>query len=352
VLVTTTHPSFINTISLAYLSSTVNTICQMARLITFRISTQSYARQFASSAEKKVKEPYVLVNDKNRVRTVLMNRPAQLNGWTQEMMLAIQKAFDEAAVDSKVDVLILSGTGKYYCAGVNLSAILKPMHPQVLHDLIVTHNQSVFDKFFDFPKPIIVAMNGPAIGASVTTASTCDALLMAENATLLTPFARLGVPPEGCSSVHFAKVMGQEKAQRMLGKEAWTPTAAEAVEAGLAHKVVAPEAILSEAQSLAEEWIEKGRLHRAISQPKAIPSDDANRKAAAQQIREYKAVNAAESIELGRAFLGPNFLQGQIDFLTSKGKTQPAMFFKLLLATRPLWSKLLKKESDFERFNK
>lgn len=324
----------------------------MARLVSFRIVNQSYVRQFGSSAEKKVKEPFVLVSDLNRVRTVLMNRPKQLNGWTDDMMRAIQTSFTDAKTDSNVDVVILSGVGKYYCAGVNLSGILKPMHPQTLHDTIVKFNRQVFDNFLEFPKPIIVAMNGPAIGASVTTATTCDALVMADNATLLTPFARLGVPPEGCSSVHFEKVMGAVQAQRMLGPEAWTPTAAEAVDVGLAHRVVPQADVLTAAQTMAEEWIEKGRLHRTIAQPDAIPSDDVNRKAAAELIEEYKAVNAAESIELGRAFLAPEFFQGQIDFLSSKGKSGPAMVFKALLAARPLWSLLLNKDSDSTRFRK
>lgn len=323
----------------------------MTRLVTFRIVNQNFVRQF-SSVEKKAKEPFVLVSDLNRVRTVLMNRPKQLNGWTDNMMRAIQTSFADAKEDSNVDVVILSGVGKYYCAGVNLSGVLRPMHPQTLHDTIIKFNQEVFDNFLDFPKPIIVAMNGPAIGASVTTASTCDALIMADNATLLTPFARLGVPPEGCSSVHFEKVMGAEQAQRMLGPEAWTPTAAEAVAVGLAHRAVPQEDVVTEAQSMAEEWIKKGRLHRTIAQPEAIPSDDTNRKAAAELIKEYKAVNAAESIELGRAFLAPEFFQGQINFLSSKGKSQQAMMFKALLATRPLWSMLLTKDSDSVRFGK
>ena len=75
------------------------------------------------------------------------------------------------------------------------------MHPQALHDLIYARNKAVFDQFLQFPKPVIAAINGPAIGASVTTATLCDALLVAEAASLSTPFARLGVPPEGCSSV-------------------------------------------------------------------------------------------------------------------------------------------------------
>ena len=76
------------------------------------------------------------------------------------MMRAMQASFEETAASRDVDVLVISGSGKYYCAGVNLAGVLQPMHPQKLHDTIYTHNKSVFDSFLNFPKPIIVAMNG------------------------------------------------------------------------------------------------------------------------------------------------------------------------------------------------
>ena len=96
----------------------------------------------------------------------------------------------------------------------------------------------LFELFLDFPKPIIAAVNGPAIGASVTSATLCDALLASDTATFSTPFARLGVPPEGCSSVNFERFMGRDNANRMMGEEAWVPTSKEAVEIGLATKAV------------------------------------------------------------------------------------------------------------------
>jgi Delta3-Delta2-enoyl-CoA isomerase len=99
--------------------------------------------------------------------------------------------------------LILTGTDPYYCAGVNLSATIKPMHPKKLHSLIKANNQALFDVFLDFPKPIMVAANGPAIGACVTSATLCDAIIASEKSTFNVPFAALSIPPEGCSSVHF-----------------------------------------------------------------------------------------------------------------------------------------------------
>lgn len=119
--------------------------------------------------------------------------PLRLLNRTAPMLIALQKAFEDAAKDSTIDVMILTGAGTYYCAGVNLSGVLKPMHPQSLHDyievnksflvsdfkrsyfiyapIVQKHNRSVFDTFLDFPKPIIAALNGPAIGASCTTVS-------------------------------------------------------------------------------------------------------------------------------------------------------------------------------------
>ena len=64
---------------------------------------------------------------------------------------------------------------QYYCAGVNLSGTIQPMHPKVLHGMIVKHNAAIFDAFIEFPKPILIALNGPAIGACVTSATLCDA---------------------------------------------------------------------------------------------------------------------------------------------------------------------------------
>ena len=94
--------------------------------------------------------------------------------------LTLRDRFQQHAKDPETKVLILTGADPYYCAGVNLSAAIQPMHPRKLHGLIRTNNQAVFDAFLDFPKPIIVAANGPAIGACVTSASLCDAIVASE----------------------------------------------------------------------------------------------------------------------------------------------------------------------------
>lgn len=260
------------------------------------------------------------------VTTLTMNAPKRLNGWTMEMMDALREGFRAAARDDGTKVLVLTGVDPYYCAGVNLSAVIRPQHPRKLHTMIVEHNQALFDMFLDFPKPILIAVNGPAIGASVTSATLCDGVIASQKASFSTPFAALGVTPEGCSSVQFARLMGESNAERMLGQEGWKPTAEEAHEAGLIQWVAPHEELGQTAQQVAQEWVASGR-ERGFQ-------GGSNRD-------ELKAVNARESIELADAFLSAPFIRAQFVFLKSRKKWGPAAMFLTLLLTRPLWSRLL-----------
>ncbi|MBM4292949.1 MAG: enoyl-CoA hydratase/isomerase family protein [Deltaproteobacteria bacterium] len=270
--------------------------------------------------------PPLLRDLRGGVLTLTMNRPAQLNGWTQEMMAALKGALADASRDDAVRAVVLTGVGRYYCAGVNLSATLKLAPPKALHAQIIAHNQALFDSFLDLTKPIVVALNGHAIGASVTSATLCDALLAAEGATLSTPFAALGVPPEGCSSVLFERLMGAEAAARALGAEGWKPTAAEALAAGLVTGVRPPEELLPAAQALAAEWAAAGRAR--------VFRGGLTREA-------LKEVNARESRVLADAFLAPPFLRAQLRFLARKRRWAPALLFGALWATRWAWGRWL-----------
>ncbi len=269
---------------------------------------------------------YIQTSLEDGIYTVTMNTPRKLNGWTMEMMDAFKEAFAKASNSDQVKAVIFTGAGDYFSAGVNLGGTIKLMHPKKLHQMIVNHNQSLFEAFLFCKKPILVAVNGPAIGASVTSATLCNGIIASEKATFSTPFAALGITPEGCSSIHFARLMGEENAQRMLGKEGWKPTAAEALEAGLVQWVVPHDQLMQEARKIARDWIEKGQERAFL---------------AGSELEELKAVNIRESIELADAFLGSAFLREQSRFLWSKKKHAPAAMFLSLWALRPLWKLLI-----------
>jgi enoyl-CoA hydratase/carnithine racemase len=268
----------------------------------------------------------VLVDTHDGVTTLTMNNPPKLNAWTMSMLEALREAFEEAARDDEVGAIILTGTDPYYCAGVNLTSVITLDHPAKLHAFIAEQNEQLFEIFLGFPKPILAAVNGPAIGASVTSSVLCDAVIASEEATFSTPFAKLGVTPEGCSSVLFPTLFGPEAAERMLGDEGWKPTGKEAAEIGLADRVVPHDALLDEAHAMAREWVEKGR-ERTFK--------------AGMSLEELRTINARESRELAYAFLGADFLRGQFEFLWSRDKYAPALVFLALLLSRPVWAKFI-----------
>ena len=112
------------------------------------------------------------------VTTLTMNNPAKLNGWTDSMLKALLGALEAAGEDDATQVLILTGAGSYYCAGVNLSGALQIDHPKKLRAMIIERNQALFEMFLSFPKAILIAANGPAIGACVTSATLCNAVIL------------------------------------------------------------------------------------------------------------------------------------------------------------------------------
>ncbi len=268
----------------------------------------------------------ILTHKREGVTTLTMNNPARLNGWTRQMMDALRAGISAAANDEETRVLVLTGADPYFCAGVNLAGTFNLQHPRKMHATIVENNEALFNLFLDFPKPMLVAVNGPAIGASVTSATLCDGIIASEKATFSTPFAALGVTPEGCSSVQFARLMGEENAERMLGREGWRPSAEEALEAGLIQWVVPHEQLAEEAHRIAREWINTG-ARRSL---RGGSGRD-----------ELKAVNARESVDLADAFLGAPFIKAQFKFLWSKKKWGPAAMFLAMLVSRPVWSRML-----------
>jgi enoyl-CoA hydratase/carnithine racemase len=179
--------------------------CALRSPLAVPLASQALGLRSLSSKPSK---PPILLSETtpSGVTTLTMNNPKKLNGWTKPMMLAMQAAFVKAATDPATKVLVLTAAQEppgYYCAGVDLSGTIQPMAFDKLHLMIKESNQAVFEQFLVCKKPIIVAVNGPAIGASVTTATLSDAVIAADTASFNTPFTRLGVPPEGCSSIHF-----------------------------------------------------------------------------------------------------------------------------------------------------
>ena len=265
----------------------------------------------------------VVTSLQGSVMTLRFNNPKRFNAWCPVMLGEMQETMRLANGDEGVRGLIITGTDDYYCSGVDFGGSMKAMRPSSMRKKIERENAAVFESYLGFTKPLVAAVNGPAIGASVTSAVLCDAIVASPTATFHTPFAALGITAEGCSSFTFPEKFGEAAAARLLGEEGWKPTAAEALEIGLVESVHEQEKLLGAAQARVEDMVGAGVARRVVSDPAYL-----------EKLRE---VNAAESEALGHAFMSTAFLRGQEEFFTKRKKDKLASTFKYLRWTRPLW---------------
>jgi enoyl-CoA hydratase/carnithine racemase len=192
-----------------------------------------------------VDQELVLIEDSEGVRTLTLNRPGQLNAFNQSLCSALAEALGAAQVDENVRVVVLTGAGRSFSAGTDLYELAQtgdfrgsPGDPHTFERLI--------DRLAEFPKPLICAVNGVAVGLGVTMLGHADLVFMAETAHLKCPFTSLGLAPEAAASVTFPLLLGRQDASWMLMSSEWID-AADARAMGLAWRVVPDEAVLTEA---------------------------------------------------------------------------------------------------------
>ena len=186
--------------------------------------------------------------------TVTLNRPNKKNAFNVKMYLELQEALNAAGKDDSCRVLLLTGEGDFYSSGNDLSNFSRLMHPLKLAADSRELLRKFVESFILFPKPLVCAVNGPAIGIAVTTLGLCDRVFASSNASFRTPFADLAQAPEGCSSYLFPLIMGEKLANEVLweGKKL---SATEALSSGLVHNVQNPESLLPAAVSYCEELL-------------------------------------------------------------------------------------------------
>lgn len=164
------------------------------------------------------------------VLRVTINRPARMNAVTTETLEAIAEAFEKHAGDATVRVAVLTGSGRAFCTGADLSSVESadgPPSPATID----AANRAVA-AIRTFPRPVIGAVNGPAAGVGVSLALSCDLTVAAESAYFLLAFTKVGLMPDGGASALVAASIGRARALKMALLAERLP-ATEAVAAGL-----------------------------------------------------------------------------------------------------------------------
>ncbi len=192
------------------------------------------------------------------VATITLDRPEQMNAFTATMMLEMIAAFDEIDADDDVRVVIVTGAGRAFCAGADLSSGgdtfdsdargRAPSDPEAVRR---DGGGRVSLRIFDCTKPVIAAINGHAVGVGITMTLPMDIRIVSEDAKIGFVFARRGIVPEAASSWFLPRLVGISTAARWCYTGNVMP-ASEIAAAGLAELAPADE-VLARAQALAAE---------------------------------------------------------------------------------------------------
>ncbi len=190
------------------------------------------------------------------ILTLTLSRPEKLNAFTREMLSEMLDAFDRADADDDVRCIIVTGAGRAFCAGADLSAGGATFNADGRADresgLHPDGGGVLTLRIYELKKPIIAAVNGPAVGVGVTMTLAMDIRLAADNAKFGFVFARRGIVPEACSSYFLTRAVGISKALEWCYSGRVFP-AQEALDGGLLRSLHAPDALLPAAREIARE---------------------------------------------------------------------------------------------------
>ena len=207
----------------------------------------------------------------DRILTITLNRPDKLNAFTAIMQRELIDAFDRSDEDDNIRAVIVTGEGRAFCAGADLSAgadtfgsALQSAPIKRTADGKVDYSDpnlrdgggQVSLRIFRSLKPVIAAVNGPAVGVGATMQLPMDIRIASENARIGFVFSQRGIIPEACSSWFLPRIVGISQALEWCYSGRVFP-AAEALAGGLVSKVVPPDQLLPTARALAAEFAAK-----------------------------------------------------------------------------------------------
>ncbi|HEY4450130.1 MAG TPA: enoyl-CoA hydratase [Solirubrobacteraceae bacterium] len=203
-------------------------------------------------------EPYlqletVTVRLAEGAATIELNRPEALNAWNAQLGADLLAALRRAGEDAEIRAVVITGAGRAFSSGADLKDLSGDTtadgHPDVYRTLTERYHP-IMHAIRELPKPVLAAVNGPAVGIGCSLALCCDLILAAESAYFLLAFVNIGLVPDGGSSLFLPTRVGMARASElsMLGERL---PAAQALEWGLINRVHADGDLQAQAQALA-----------------------------------------------------------------------------------------------------
>jgi len=227
------------------------------------------------------------------IATVTLNRPDKLNAYTVYMGEEIVDAFDTLRDNDDAKVVIITGAGRGFCAGVDLEHLKEQAEGAGTDDAPRLGEERMVREFpltlANYPKPVIAAINGHAIGIGITMLLACDIRIAAEEAKLGLPFARMGILPGLGSTYLLPRLVGPAKARELV-LTARNVLAPEAAEIGLVNETMPAVKLLPRAREMAQAMI--ACQPAALAASRQLLSAGEARELSAAMRREQEASSA------------------------------------------------------------
>lgn len=187
----------------------------------------------------------------NNIATITFERAEKFNSFIRTMAMDFQAALDQATNDLDVRCIVITGTGKAFCAGQDLQEATDPKGPP-LSKIVSEHYNPVITRIRNIPKPVIAAVNGVAAGAGANIALACDIVVAAESASFIQAFSKIGLIPDSGGTYTLPRLIGMQRASAfmMLGEKV---NAADAQQMGMIYKVFPDTTFMVEVEKLASQ---------------------------------------------------------------------------------------------------
>lgn len=177
----------------------------------------------------------ILFEIKNNLAYITLNRPEKFNSFNREMALLMQAKLDEAASLHEVRAVYITGAGKAFCAGQDISELVGDNRIEIAQ-ILSEHYNPIVRRIRNMPKPVIAAVNGVAAGAGANIALCCDVVLANASASFIQAFSKIGLIPDSGGTFTLPRLIGWQKASALMmtGDKV---SAAEAEKMGMIYKV-------------------------------------------------------------------------------------------------------------------
>ncbi|MDG2152558.1 MAG: enoyl-CoA hydratase-related protein [Crocinitomicaceae bacterium] len=187
----------------------------------------------------------------NGVYKITLNRPEVYNSFNKAMALSLQKQLDYCAQNDEIRTIIITGSGKAFCAGQDLAEATDPNGPE-LESIVREHYNPIILKIRLLEKPVIAAVNGVAAGAGANIALACDLTIAHENAAFIQAFSKIGLIPDSGGTYFLPRIIGVQKALALMltGDKI---SAKEAEELNMIYKCISDEEFENVTTKLAEK---------------------------------------------------------------------------------------------------